>query len=221
MVTVSATYGAGGTLIAPLLATRLGLPFADRLGGSKPMASSAGDVLSEAERAEEPRNTVLDGLALLSAGWNIPVPRDPELLPEHVRNHLEASIGALIANGGAVILGRAAAIALGRRPGAFHVRLDGPVERRARRGAAWEGVDLDTARAHLTDTDTVRSRSVRKLYHQDPADPSLYHLVVDTSVLTLDACVDLLANAAQAFWAHDDDDDLERDIAAARDRLPR
>ena len=31
VVTVSATYGAGGALVAPLLAERLGVPFADRL----------------------------------------------------------------------------------------------------------------------------------------------------------------------------------------------
>lgn len=217
VVTVSATYGAGGTLIAPLLAQRLGLPFADRLSAARDTAARD-DPPGEGDDAGPPRNPVLQGLALLSAGWNIPVPPDPEDLPAHVRQHLEASVAALIEGGGAVILGRAGAMALRDHPDAFHVRLDGPEERRARRGAVWEGVDLDTARAHLKDTDTERARAMRKLYQHDPRDPALYHLVLDATVFTLDGCVDVLAAAAGAFWARHDRD-LADDIAAARARL--
>ena len=41
-----------------------------------------------------------------------------------------------------------------------------------------------------------------RLYGRNPADPSLYHLVVDTTVLSFDDCVDVVARAAEAFWAH-------------------
>jgi cytidylate kinase len=194
VVTVAATYGAGGTLIAPRLATRLGLPFADRLAASARPPSPVPDSPSP----------VLDGLTLLSAGLNIPVPRDPEELPEQLRAHVAESVHALLEAGGAVILGRAAALVLGRRPGAYHVRLDGPADRRARRGAAREGVDLATAEAHLADSDKLRARSIRRLYEHDPADPSLYHLVLDTTVLTVDDSVSLLAAAAEAFWSEED-----------------
>ncbi len=89
-------------------------------------------------------------------------------------------------------------------PGAFHVRLDGPPERRARRGALWEGIDLATARARLVETDEARARYTRTLYQHDPADPALYHMLLDESVLGVEVCVDLIATAADAFWKYDD-----------------
>ena len=203
LVTVSATYGAGGSIVAPLLAKKLGVPFADRLTTRQlpEIPQFASERASEDELAEAPRSTFLRGLALLSAEWNIPVPDDPSALPAQVRARVLSSLENLLESGGAVVLGRAAAIALGQRAGVYHVRLDGPVERRIERGAAWEGVDVATARKHLEQTDASRLRYVRQLYRVDPTDPSLYHLVLDSTMLSIDACVDLIADAAQAAWS--------------------
>jgi len=204
LVTVSATYGAGGSIVAPLLAKKLGLPFADRLTTSRQLPDlpqSVSERASDDELAEAPRSTFLRGLALLSAEWNIPVPEDPSALPAQVRARVLSTLDDLLASGGAVVLGRAAAIALGRRDAVYHVRLDGPVDRRIERGAAWEGVDVATARKHLEQTDASRVRYVKQLYRVDPADPALYHLVVDSTMLSIEACVDLVADAAQAAWS--------------------
>jgi cytidylate kinase len=201
LVTIAATYGAGGTVVAPLVARALGVPFVDRLTPAQRLPHLPTERASDDELADIPRSRFLDGLALLSADWNIPAPADPAELPEHVRARVLTGLEELIASGGAVVLGRAAAIALGSRPRVFHVRLDGPPERRAARGAAWEGVDLETARAHLETTDNSRARYVRQLYRVDPTDSALYHLVVDATVLSIDACVDLVVRAAEAAWA--------------------
>ena len=80
LVTVSATYGAGGSIVAPLLAKKLGVPFADRLTTPRQLPELpqfASERATEDELAEAPRSTYLRGLALLSAEWNIPVPDDP------------------------------------------------------------------------------------------------------------------------------------------------
>jgi cytidylate kinase len=204
LVTVSATYGAGGSVVAPLLAKKLGLPFADRLTAPRQLpelAQFASERASEDELADTPRSTFLRGLALLSAEWNIPVPDDPNTLPAQVRARVLSTLEDLLHAGGAVVLGRAAAIALGQRSDVYHVRLDGPVDRRVERGAAWEGIDIATARKHLERTDAARLRYVRQLYRVDPTDPSLYHLVVDSTRLSIEACVDLVAHAARAAWA--------------------
>jgi cytidylate kinase len=219
LLTISATYGAGGPVAAPLLARRLGLPFVDRL--LHPGAASAPpsqEQASDEELDEEPRSSLLESLALLGTTWNIPVPRDLEDLPERLRAANKTTIRELIDTGGAVILGRAAAVVLGKHPTAFHVRLDGPPDRRARRGAAWEGIDLDIARARLEHTDASRSHYMRRLYNRDPADPSLYHLILDATVMTTDPVVELIAAAAQAAWSHDDAN-LQRDVNVARTRL--
>jgi cytidylate kinase len=202
VVTVSATYGAGGTFIAPQLAERLHLTFVDRLVPmGRGRAGSGAEAPTDPAPAKERRRPLLDGLALLSSTWQIPLAPDPGDIPAHIRDDLEATVASLLEAGGGLILGRGAAVILGRQPGAFHIRLDGPPEARAQHGAIWEGIDLEAARARLEESDRVRSRAVRRLYGQDPADPSLYHLVLDSTVLSIEACVDLLAGAAEAYWA--------------------
>ncbi len=160
----------------------------------------------------------MEGLLLLGTAWSIPALRDEQDSPDRLRAAVEASIAELLDAGGAVILGRAAAVVLGRRAGAFHVRLDGPADRRAQRGAAWEDVDVDTARAHLTKTDVARARYVQRLYGRDPSDAALYHLVLDSTVIAVDVLVDLIAAAAEAAWSYDDSE-LHADIARMRARL--
>jgi cytidylate kinase len=201
------------------LAQRLGLPFADRLINPRgPSPVVGGEQITSDELADQPRSPFWEGLLLLGTAWSIPATRDAQDSPERLRAAVESSIAELIDAGGAVILGRAAAVVIGRRPGAFHVRLDGPLERRARRGAAWEGVTLDEARSHLTKADVPRARYVQRLYGRDPADPALYHLVLDSTVVALDALVELIAAAAETAWSYDDTK-LQSDIDAVRARL--
>lgn len=219
VVTISATYGAGGVVAAPLLARRLGLRFVDRLVDPRGESGHPSEErVSEAERDEEPPSLLLRGLSLLGATWNLPATREDEDSPDRLRVALKANLEELVAAGGAVILGRGAAVALGRRPGAFHVRLDGPPERRARRGAAWEGVDLETARDRMANADAVRSRTVQRLYGKDPADPSLYHLVVDATALRLDPLLDVIVTASDAAWRYDETR-IQADVAEVRARL--
>ena len=125
-VTLSATYGAGGSVIGPLLARRVGLPFADRLLPARdaPVPPS-GEGVNEEEREEEPRRSFFARLANLNVALNFPAPRDPEDLRDHVRDGVEQSIRELAATGGAVLLGRAGQIVLARHP----VRVPRPARR--------------------------------------------------------------------------------------------
>ena len=63
---------------------------------------------------------------------------------------------------------------------------------------------LDRMLSRLDETDATRSRYVRKLYRRDPADASLYHLVLDATVLSTHDCVAVIAAAAQASWTFDE-----------------
>ena len=116
---------------------------------------------------------------------------------DDLRCGAEAEIQQMLADGGGVILGRAAAVVLGKDRG-FHVRLDGPPARRIALGATIEGVNQEQARAHLHTADTARTAYVRRLYRADPADPSLYHLVIDSTAIPLDAVIELILAASRA-----------------------
>jgi cytidylate kinase len=117
-----------------------------------------------------------------------------------LRGHGETGIQRLLAGGGGVILGRAAAVVLGKDRG-FHVRLDGPAARRAAQGAVIEGISAEQARERLRAADKARDAYVRRLYRCDPADPALYHLMIDSTAMPLDTVIDLIITAARAHEA--------------------
>src|SRR5258708_29675680 len=119
---------------------------------------------------------------------------------EQLRGHGEAGIYRLLAAGGGVILDRAAAVGLGKDRG-FHVRLDGPAERRVAQGAVVEGISEEHARERLRAADEARTAYVRRLYRCDPADPSLYHLVIDSTAVPLDTVIELILVAARIHSA--------------------
>jgi cytidylate kinase len=201
VVTVSATYGAGGSVAAPRLARLLGLPFADRLipAVDVTVAPPGGEGVTEEERRQTSTGRFLARLAHVTGGLGLPVPAAQDMA-DPIRRRVEDSIAALVDSGGAVILGRAAAVVLAGHRRAYHVRLDGPYERRVAHAMAIEGTDAETARARLAETDRARARYVERLYGRNSADPGLYHLVIDSTVLDVDDCVDLVARAATAFW---------------------
>jgi cytidylate kinase len=203
LVTISATYGAGGSVVGPALADRLGLPFLQRV------TTSEGHVTQpvpcdEQMSAEEVKATPVHRLL---ASFTQAMPAGPTHSPpstqhqdHHLRGHGEAGIRRLLAADGGVILGRAAAVVLGKNRG-YHVRLDGPAERRVIQGAAIEGIGEDEAQARLRVADKARTAYVRRLYRVDPADAALYHLVIDSTAMPLDTVIELILAAARAHSA--------------------
>ena len=202
-VTISATYGAGGSVIAPQLAERLNLPFFDRLihGTETQDAATIVERLTDAERDQAPATGILASLANLTSVLGLPVSGAEADPRRQLRRQVETSVQAVVAGGGGVILGRGAAVVLAGHPSVFHVRLTGPTDRCLAQGMAIEAVPEAEARVRQADTDKAWSKFVMRLFDKDPASPALYHLLIDSTVLPLGVCVDLIATAAQAFWA--------------------
>ena len=203
LITVSAAYGAGGSVIAPALAGRLGLPFLQRVTTSEGHVAEPGPC-DEQLSAEEVKVTPVHRLL---AHFTQAMPAGPTQSPpsthhqdEHLRGHGEAGIHRLLAGGGGVILGRGAAVVLGKDRG-FHVRLDGPADHRVVQGAAIDGISEEQARKCLCVADKARTAYVRRLYRCDPADASLYHLVIDSTAISLDTVIELIVTAARAHEA--------------------
>ena len=49
--------------------------------------------------------------------------------------------------------------------------------------------------------DKARTAYVRRLYRCDPADASLYHLVIDSTAVPIDTVIELIVTAARAHEA--------------------
>lgn len=205
-ITIAATYGAGGSIIGPTVAERLGLPFVDRAIPTaivaqihEPLVSALADDSTAGSRVGRVFNNVLS-----SAGLFAGVPFDAEQLgvaPEVART--EVAIRALADSGGAVILGRAAVFVLKERTDVFHVRLDGDVEARRRAAMQHEHCDYKAATKMQHDTDQARRAYIAHFYprHGSWDDPRHYHMVLDCAALSPGACVDLIVRGAQDLFS--------------------
>lgn len=206
VITVSATYGAGGSVIAPRLAGEMGLPFIDRLISADASEDAVRQARSQeglvqGEQESTPTGRFLSYFARAATVGAVIGP-DPDLLDDDdIRTRAEEALQGLASGAPGVVLGRAGAVVLAHRPLAYHVRLDGPLERRVAWAAPFEQLDTEAARRRQAETDRARTSYVKRLYRKDPADPSLYHLVLDPTVIGTDAAVDVVKAAAGAFFA--------------------
>ncbi|RZU32759.1 AAA family ATPase [Blastococcus saxobsidens] len=200
IVTVSASYGAAGAEIAPTVAERLGLPFHDRAIPVR-VAGRLGVPVEEAEANDE---TVVRGLwRLVASLGTMPdpvgavVPGTPLPDARAYREQTERVLAEIAEGDGGVVLGRAAAMVLRDRPDALHVRLDGPREQRLSAAVARSGRPREEVAREMAAADRGREAYVRHFYRCDPAAAGHYHLVVDTTALPLDTCVELVVAAAR------------------------
>jgi cytidylate kinase len=229
LVTVSATYGTGGSIIAPRLAETLGLPFIDRLisadmsqdaarqdrvgereqlyasdatapSGGPGGAERSQEGLSEGEQATTPAGRFLSYFARAASVGAMMAPDTVLEDDESIRQRTEEGLRDLAAGAPGVLLGRAGAVVLASRPRAFHVRLDGPAERRVAWAASHENLGVDAAKRRQHETDRARSQFVKRLFRFDPSEARLYHLVIDPTVLGIEPTFQLLVTAAQAFF---------------------
>lgn len=210
LVTISAQFGAGGSNVAPAVAQALGLPFVDRaipVQVARELGVSVEESLAHDDRAAGWISRWLAGAARAAVVTMSTAPAAPVsdaaaaalLSDEAFVAHTEKVIRELAATTGGVVLGRAAAVVLAHEPGTLHVRLHGPPDRRCRQATALRGVDRATARREMADTDRARAAYVKRFYRRDADDPTLYHLMCDSTAVPLSAVVELITSAARAM----------------------
>jgi cytidylate kinase len=198
VVTVSATYGSGGSVIARGVAEALGLPFFDRaITGAA--AAELGLSPQEAQARDEVGPTGLERFvrSLAAVGPVSGVDLRADFLDRSFCDATEHAIRGHADADGGVFLGRAAAVVLRGRPATLHVRLDGPPARRVEQAMRIEGIERSAAERRLRDNDAARAAYVREFYGADAADPALYHLMLDSTALDPDASIAVIACAAE------------------------
>jgi cytidylate kinase len=201
VVTVSASYGAGGSEIGPAVAEALGLPFVDRAVPAG-VARKLDVPLDLAQQRDETTDRglwrVISSMALVPEMAGAGPLAYHTFADEHAFREKTEEVLHEIAELGGVVLGRAAALVLADRDDALHVRLDGPVERRVMRSVQRSGRSEAEVRRALRSNDAARSAYVRNFYRADPADARHYHLVIDTTAIPWNAAADLVVAAARA-----------------------
>jgi cytidylate kinase len=202
VVTLATLYGAGGTVVGRRAAERLGVPFLDRqipeaVAARSGVSANAIASVDDAPRGRRERFFAGLGRATTMTDATGESGEQLDAQDRALRGHVEEFLAGACASGG-VVLGRGGMVVLRTLPWALHVQLSGPREARIAQAMALEGIDRATATRRLDAEDDARIAYVRRAYGVDGADPSFYHLLLDSTALDLDTCVDFIVAGAEA-----------------------
>jgi cytidylate kinase len=196
VVTLFESYGSGASYVSARVAEALGVPLHVQAFSSEEIEAAMS--VHESRGLLTRVFTAMGGSVASYTGGegpNILVAERGdtyELVAANTRYVQEA------AQEGGVIVGRNGAFILADWPGALHVRLDGPLEQRIARAAQESGIDLEQAAQRQKREDQVRADMSIEFYGFDPRDVDRYHLVVNTGLIDLDTCADIIVQVARA-----------------------
>jgi cytidylate kinase len=201
LVAISASYGAAGSVIGPAVAERLGVPFVDRaipLQVAERLDAPVDDAAAHDEQAGGSwLERMLSGFIGLDTGAPTPLPADT-FSSEDFQRATEEVLTRQAETGEGVILGRGAVVVLARDPRALRVRLTGPTKRRVAQAMRLHAIEPGAAEQALRRLDRAHAEYMRQFYGVDIDDPNLYHLVLDSTSITLETCVEVIARTAQS-----------------------
>jgi cytidylate kinase len=220
LITLSRQRGSSGDEIAARLARALGLTLIDRalihdaaLAAGVPddllhrlmyegQRTLAGQVMDSLGGATHPSSHVAASqMTPLGGIFSPPLPPASIGLEEGVRT-IGRVIREVTANGEALVLGQGGQVLLRDHPAACHVLVVAPVERRVARVAAEMGLSPAAARRAVRANDLARADYLARYHNLNWLDPTQYHLVVNTGLLTVEAAVSIIIATCGALGLH-------------------
>jgi cytidylate kinase len=106
------------------------------------------------------------------------------------------TILSLVELGNVIIIGRGGNVITAKLPNVIHVRLVAPLERRIENARRQYEMSERDARAFCLREDLGRSRYLRKYFNSNISDPLLYHLVINTGLVSHNEAARLIASVA-------------------------
>lgn len=195
IVTIERQYGSGGRQVGEMLAAKWGVPLLDHK--ILQLTAENLDALPERVAKLEESNTNSLLYSLIMAGQVIN-PNEIPLSPgEQVFQEQTRIITTAANQGPCVIVGRAAGYILRDNPNVLRVFLYASKEDRLRR--CMESYDLPKKEAleNMRRYDRNRAEFYRSVTDHNWDDREAYALMLNTSYLSLEACVDLIDATAQ------------------------
>ena len=191
-IAISREAGAKGGAVAANLGERLGWPVYDR-ALLRHIAEELG--LSERllETVDEKRvNWLMTYLQAFASNHAVS--------PGAYSYGLSKVVLSLAAHGECVIVGRGAAQFLPPDK-TLRVRLVAPLDDRIAMMQKRTGLQKEQAARRVESIDLDRTNFVREHFHQDPADPTLYDVILNTSRFTVEECAEIIEQALRRLQA--------------------
>lgn len=112
---------------------------------------------------------------------------------------IRATTAAAYERGSVLIIGRGGQAILEGKADVLHVRVVAPMEDRVRRLQEQQGLSAPQARRLAMDRDRAMEEYLRTFHNFDPADTTMYDLMVNTGKLGEDKATELIVAAARAL----------------------
>lgn len=198
IITIAREYGSGGREIGRKVAESLGIPFYDReLIAMEARESGLSDHYVE---------TMEEGGSLSQAAWDWAAHSygafETGLFETGNLNEIdrlyraqEHVIRRIAENGSCVIIGRCADYILKDYPGCLRVFIRSDREQRIRRIHDSYGIESEKAGAEIKRKDGERAFHHKRYTGQVWGEPSNYHLILNSALLGIDTCVQLVQKA--------------------------
>lgn len=194
MITISRQFASRGAEIGSLVAEELGFHFYSqelihRVAAEAQVRTSI--VASLDERAQS-------GIA----HWISSMIQSGRFASSDYLRNLSRVVMTLGRHGQGVIMGRGGQFILEKRL-TLRVRVIAPLESRAERVRQRENLTADQAKTRCVSVDADREAFHRQHFGEDITDPAHYDLVLNTGVLPVRSCVELVAAAFQTRFPAD------------------
>ncbi len=194
VITISREFGSGGRSIGRMVAEKLGYAFYDRELVEE-VAKRSGfspEFIEESGEYASTRHSLLFSLATANQF-------SADGLSVTDRLYLEQSkiIEELAEKGGCVIVGRCADYILQDREDVLHVFIHADMESRGKRIVERYGEGDKSAEKRLTEKDQKRKVYYKNYTGRNWGQAQNYDLCLNSSVLGLEACADMIVQAAK------------------------
>lgn len=206
VITISRQYGSGGIEIAEKLCKMLGYSLFDKNLMVEVAAHIGGfnqdQILDFSEDTYRMRSFVERLLGSRRVKVEMEENQDGEqamriasLDEEQGVSLVRRSILAAYERGNVVIIGRGGQAILREHPGVLHVRIDAPLGARALRIKERTGLSLGEASDLASRKDLARANYLRRFFTIEWDNPLLYHLIINTGKLDIDAATQTIITA--------------------------
>jgi hypothetical protein len=192
--------------------------------GSKPVCEKLVNIMDEYSEPEGVKWAFFDRNLIEKVLEDHHLPKQiSDFMPEGKYKHLNAVVNELLGlkpaewtlihkttdtilqlarMGNVVIVGRGANIITSKLKNTFHVRLIASLEKRVEHIKTLMNLSEEEALNYIKKEDEKRKKYLKSYFHADADDPLLYHMTVNTDLLTHKGAAYLIAEAVVLKFSH-------------------
>jgi len=215
VITVSREYGSGGEEITQAVAEELDYSYFDKdilLDVARAANTTEDNIRQYDERDEHGLREFLKKLFVaqpvvlaefpyyypptIPLDWSIePIEHGLSLDPESVTTFFRQVVEKLWRRDRVIIVGRGSQRILAAKPQTLHIRFVGAIEDRIKQVMAADSLTEVDAEKKIASIDKARTQYLKQHYNAEWTDATLYHLSINTSLMTIEQAIKTLVTA--------------------------